>query len=99
LVVAVAEGESAGRVRFVDTGQDQRSADLAALVAAVEAEHHPRWVLPAADELYPALLAKGVTLRRCHDLALTEAILLASTGDGRRPKNLAAAYARLGGLP
>jgi DNA polymerase-1 len=99
VVVAVPEGDGAGRVRFVDTGRDQCTADLAALVATVEAEHHPRWVLPAVDELYPALLARGVRLSRCHDLALTEAILLASTGEGRRPRNLAAAYARLRGLP
>lgn len=98
-VVVVPEGDGAGRMRFVDSGRTERVDDLAALVATVEAEHHPRWILPAAEELYPTLLAAGVRLSRCHDLALTEAILLASAGEPGRPRNLAAAWARLRGLP
>jgi DNA polymerase I len=98
-VVAVSEGDGAGRVRFVETGRVEHTTDLAGLMGRLEAEHQPRWVLPAAEELYPTLLAAGVRLRRCHDLALSEAILLASAGDPGRPKNVAAAWARLRGLP
>src|SRR5919198_4124593 len=68
-------------------------------MARVEAEHAPRWVLPAADELSPTLLAAGVRLGRCHDLALTEGILLASAETPSSPRNLAAAWARLHDLP
>jgi DNA polymerase I len=98
-LVAVPDGDGAGRVRFVEQGRVERTADLAGLMAALEAEHQPRWVLPSADELYPTLLAAGVRLGRCHDLALSEAILLASAGEPGRPRNVAAAWARLRGLP
>jgi DNA polymerase family A len=93
----VAPGASgAGRIRM-DGEPDRDVPDLAATMAALEAEHRPRWVLPAAEELYPALLRSGVRLDRCHDLALTEGILLAAAGEPGRPRNLAAAWARLAG--
>jgi DNA polymerase-1 len=97
-VVVVPEGDGAGRAWFVESGQSKRAADLAGLMAAVEAEHAPRWVLPSAEELYPTLLAAGVRLARCHDLALTESILLAAAETPGSPRNLAAAWARLHGL-
>lgn len=98
-MVVVPEGDGAGRLRFVESERDERAADLAGLVARVEAEHAPRWVLPAAEELYPTLLAAGVRLGRCHDLALTEAILLAAAETPGSPRNLGAAWARLHQLP
>ncbi|WP_423202257.1 bifunctional 3'-5' exonuclease/DNA polymerase [Herbihabitans rhizosphaerae] len=66
---------------------------------AARAADHPdaRWVLPAIDAVYPELLASGVRLDRCHDLALAEGILLAFDGRHGSPRNLAAAYARLRG--
>ena len=73
-VVVVPEAGGSGLVR--GAGVDGRVPDLAAAMASLEAERHPRWILPAADELYPALLRSGVRLGRCHDLALTEGILL-----------------------
>ena len=67
-------------------------------MGAAEAKHRPRWVLPSVEELYPALLERGVRLDRAHDLGLTEAILLGFEGEPGRPRNLAAAWARLHGL-
>jgi len=97
-VVVVPEADGAGRVRVLPTGVDTAVPDLAGWMAATEAAHAPRWVLPSAEVLYPDLLAAGVRLARCHDLALTEGILLAFGGTPHRPRNLAAAWARLHGL-
>ncbi|MPY84119.1 MAG: bifunctional 3'-5' exonuclease/DNA polymerase [Actinophytocola sp.] len=79
--------------------RDLTSAELAERVAAQEAESTPTWVFPAADRAYPVLLRAGVRLRRCHDLALTEGLLLASQARHGEPRGLAAAYARARGLP
>lgn len=98
-VVVIPETEGAGRAWFVESGRTEQVADLAGFVAGVEAEHAPRWIMPAAEELYPALLAAGVRLGRCHDLALTEGILLAGAQSPSSPRNLAAAWARLHHLP
>ncbi|MBG0830885.1 bifunctional 3'-5' exonuclease/DNA polymerase [Planomonospora sp. ID67723] len=59
----------------------------------------PRWVWADTGEVYPALLARGVRLSRCHDLALTEGLLLAYEGRYGEPRSARAAYARLHGLP
>lgn len=98
-VVVVPEAEGAGRVRVLPSGADTAVPDLARWMAATEAAHAPRWVLPSAESLYPDLLAAGVRLARCHDLMLTEGILLAHAGTPGRPRNLAAAWARLRDLP
>ncbi|SMH36003.1 DNA polymerase-1 [Rathayibacter oskolensis] len=50
------------------------SADLAAFVRGREAER-PRWVWDDTARWYPALLAEGVPVARCHDLRLARAIL------------------------
>jgi DNA polymerase I len=77
----------------------ERAGDLAAAVAAREAAGHPRWVWAATGELYPRLLAAGARVDRCHDLALTEGILLAADGRWGEPRSFAAAWARLEGRP
>ncbi len=101
-IVAVSEADGAGRVRVLPDGADpgtpEKVRDLAAWMARMEAEHRPRWVLPSTEALYPELLAAGVRLGRCHDLALAEGILLAHEERPGRPRNLAAAWARLHGL-
>ncbi|WP_420884060.1 bifunctional 3'-5' exonuclease/DNA polymerase [Micromonospora sp. CPCC 205547] len=71
--------------------------DLAAAVAAHEAAARPRWVWGSGATLYPALLRAGVRLDRCHDVELTEALLLGHAGRWGEPRSLAAAYARLTG--
>ncbi len=73
-------------------------ADLAAAVRDAERER-PRWVWADARGLYPGLLDRGVRLSRCHDLALTETLLLGHEGRYGEPRSAAAAYARLHDLP
>lgn len=72
--------------------------DVATEVRTREADR-PRWVLPAAADGYPALYAAGTRVERCHDLTLTEALLVAYDGHFGAPHGLPAAYARLRGLP
>jgi DNA polymerase-1 len=71
--------------------------EFAARAAELEADE-PTWVFPAAERLYPVLLAAGVRVRRCHDLQLAEGLLLAHDGRHAEPRALPAAYARARGL-
>lgn len=81
---------------------DSTSATLSAEDVAILAErlepHRPRWVLPSVERDYPALVACGLRLRRCHDLSLVEGLLLAFAGEHDRSRSLPAAYARVRGL-
>ena len=81
------------------TGPERRVDDLATVVATIEARDRPRWLWPSTAELYPRLLAAGVRVERCHDLELTEALLLGADGHWGQPRSLAAALARLSGQP
>lgn len=58
-----------------------------------------RWVWADTAAIYPALLRAGVRVERCHDVALTEALLLGREGRLAEPATLAAAWARLHGVP
>ena len=78
-------------------GDPVRVVDLPAAVAAREAAEHPRWLWAATTEGYPTLLRAGVRVRRCHDVELTEALLLGHAGRWGEPRALAAAWARLTG--
>ncbi len=80
-------------------GQPEETADLAGGVAAREAADRPRWVWAAGAGVYPALLRAGVRLDRCHDVELTEALLLGHAGRWGEPRGLPAAWARLTGTP
>ncbi|TYB40180.1 bifunctional 3'-5' exonuclease/DNA polymerase [Micromonospora sp. AP08] len=80
-------------------GPAEPVADLAAAVAAREATDRPRWVWASGATLYPALLRAGVRLDRCHDVELTEALLLGHAGRWGEPRSFAAAWARLTGAP
>jgi DNA polymerase-1 len=71
--------------------------DLAAAVAERERAGDVRWVWAACADVYPMLLRAGVRLQRCHDVALTEALLLAREGRHAEPATLAGAWARLRG--
>ncbi|MEN0134435.1 MAG: bifunctional 3'-5' exonuclease/DNA polymerase [Rhodococcus sp. (in: high G+C Gram-positive bacteria)] len=53
----------------------RRHSDAVAAVRDIEAAEHPRWVWTSTAAVYPALLRAGVRVRRCHDLALTHAVL------------------------
>ena len=50
------------------------TADLAGVVRGLE-RRRPRWIWHRTQDWYPALLAAGVELERCHDLTLCGAIL------------------------
>lgn len=97
--VAVAAGPDGGGVLRPE-GRDARSVtDLAAAVRELEETSHPRWIWADTREIYPALLGAGVRLARCHDLALTEGLLLGYEGRYGEPRSAQAAHARLHGLP
>ncbi|MFJ6151697.1 bifunctional 3'-5' exonuclease/DNA polymerase [Micromonospora profundi] len=102
LVAVVSDERGGGELRPLDaagrpTGPAETVADLAAAVAAREAADRPRWVWPTASTIYPALLRAGVRVDRCHDVELTEALLLGHAGRWGEPRSLAAAWARLTG--
>ncbi|MBP2477402.1 DNA polymerase-1 [Crossiella equi] len=73
--------------------------DLVGTIGRLEERHHPRWVVASTAEFCPPLLRAGVRIQRCHDLELTEALLSGHAGRWGEPRGLAAAYARLAGLP
>ncbi|MET7934715.1 bifunctional 3'-5' exonuclease/DNA polymerase [Streptomyces sp. NPDC005322] len=58
-----------------------------------------RWVWRSTAEIYPRLLAAGVRVERCYDVEAAEALLLGHEGRSGAPRSLAAAWARLRGLP
>ncbi|MCI4061534.1 bifunctional 3'-5' exonuclease/DNA polymerase [Micromonospora sp. R77] len=105
LVVGVVADERGGGVlQALDAvgrpaGPAEPVTDLAAAVAAREAAERPRWVWGSGAALYPALLRAGVRLDRCHDVELTEGLLLGHAGRWGEPRSLAAASARLTGGP
>src|SRR5215475_8582697 len=80
-------------------GPAQRVGDLASAVRRAETRDGPRWVWAATAEVYSGLVRAGVRVGRCHDLALTEAILLGHEGCWGQPQSLPAAWARARGLP
>jgi DNA polymerase-1 len=100
----VADREGGGLLQAVaedgtPAAPPHRVGDLAAAVARWEGEERPRWVWASTAEAYPPLRRAGVRVDRCHDLALAEAVLLAYEGRFGEPRSLAAASARLRGLP
>ncbi|WP_203883151.1 bifunctional 3'-5' exonuclease/DNA polymerase [Planotetraspora kaengkrachanensis] len=96
-VVVAADSDGGGSIRQAGS-EAVRVADLAQAVRELEAGR-PRWAWADARRVYPALLAGGVRLSRCHDVTLTEGLLLAADGRYGEPRQPAAAYARLHGLP
>ncbi|GAA4481521.1 bifunctional 3'-5' exonuclease/DNA polymerase [Rhodococcus olei] len=73
-VVAIRTGDD-GTV----TGSPVEFPDAAAAVRAFESEH-PRWVWPDTAAVYPQILRTGLRVDRCHDLALTRALLSVRAG-------------------
>lgn len=73
---------------------------LAELAELAELERgRPRWVWADTRESYPPLLTSGLRVSRCHDLALTEGLLLAAEGRYGEARSARAAHARLHGRP
>jgi DNA polymerase-1 len=73
--------------------------DLATAVREIEAAERPRWLWAHTVDCYPRLVRAGVRVERCHDIELTEALLLGHEGEWGQPRSLAAAWARLTGAP
>jgi len=80
-------------------GPPVRVNDLAGAVREYEASGSVRWVWSATADDCPALLRAGIRATRCHDVALAEALLLSRDGRAAESASLAAAWARLRGLP
>lgn len=104
-VIAVAEagpgGESTYELRSLDgtvASPGLSEAQFVDQVARLASERAPTWVFTAADATFPVLLRAGVRIRRCHDLALTEGLLLAYDGLHDQARSLAGAFARARGL-
>jgi len=102
LIAAVPGEGGSGRLLPLDdggrpTGPAVTAPSLAAAVAAHEAASRPRWVWPSTLAIYPGLLAAGTRVERCHDVELTEALLLGSAGSWGAPRSVAASLARLRG--
>ena len=77
----VVEWRSEGVALIDDDGAETLvpEAQLHAALAEREAQH-PRWVWTDTAQWYPALLAAGVRVERCHDLRLVDAILAGISG-------------------
>ncbi|MFJ9612349.1 bifunctional 3'-5' exonuclease/DNA polymerase [Streptomyces noursei] len=59
-----------------------------------------RWVWRSTAEIYRRLLDAGVRIERCYDVEAAEALLIGhEEGQSGQPRSLAAAWARLHGLP
>jgi DNA polymerase-1 len=104
IMAAVGGDDGAGRLRALrddgsPAGAVEAVDDLAAAVDRVERDAAPRWLWPSTQALYPRLLRRGVRVARCHDLELTEALLLGWAGHWGEPRALGALWARLHGLP
>ncbi|MFE9813523.1 bifunctional 3'-5' exonuclease/DNA polymerase [Streptomyces sp. NBC_00236] len=54
-----------------------------------------RWVWRSSAEVYPRLLAAGVSVARCYDIEVAESLLLGHEGRLGEPRSAAAAHARL----
>jgi DNA polymerase-1 len=67
--------------------------DLPAAVARRQREGPLRWVVADVAATYPALVRAGVRIGRCHDVASTEALLLALEGDSAGAAAVTAARA------
>ncbi|MFG1606204.1 bifunctional 3'-5' exonuclease/DNA polymerase [Actinoplanes sp. NPDC049265] len=103
-LIAVQEGlgpatHGGGRLQPLPDGPAFDVPDLAAYVGEREAAGPVRWVWPATADIYPSLVRAGVRVRRCHDLELTEALLLGYAGSWGAPRMLPAVLARLDGRP
>ncbi|MEU8301398.1 bifunctional 3'-5' exonuclease/DNA polymerase [Micromonospora sp. NPDC048909] len=102
VAVVASESGSGGVLQPLDaagrpTGPPEPVADLPAAVAVRERAERPRWVWASGATSYPGLLRAGVRVDRCHDVELTEALLLGHAGRWGEPRSPAAAWARLTG--
>ncbi len=94
-----------GSVRLCPLDEQGRAAGPAvtepSLAAAVRARPEAgRWVWRSTAPVYGRLLDAGVRVERCYDVEAAEALLIGhEQGQSGQPRSLAAAWARLRGLP
>jgi DNA polymerase-1 len=98
-VIRALHPDPGGGVWLRDVDEAAEPAGPPRHAAAVAPDETVRWLWASTAEVYPGLLAAGVRVDRCHDLELTEALLLGVEGRWGHPRGLAAAAARLAGLP
>jgi DNA polymerase I len=104
LVAVCADGYGGGQWQPLTAdgepaGATERLGDLAEAVRDRENRDQPRWIWASTTAVYPALVRAGVRVDRCHDIELTEGLLLAHDGRWGEPRSLAAAHARRLGAP
>lgn len=68
-------------------------------VAMIQERVAPRWIWNDAISVYGPLVRAGVRLDRCHDIMMTERLLLPRQGRYGEPASALAVYARLHDLP
>ncbi|QIS21563.1 bifunctional 3'-5' exonuclease/DNA polymerase [Nocardia terpenica] len=101
---AVAETDG-GAARLCPLDQDGRPAgpvvhEVSVAQAVGSRPEVERWVWRSTGELYRRLLAAGVRVERCYDVEAAEALLIGhEEGQSGQARSLAAAWARLHGLP
>ncbi|MEU8684887.1 bifunctional 3'-5' exonuclease/DNA polymerase [Streptomyces sp. NPDC048611] len=94
-----------GGARLCPLGADGRAAGPVvrerSLAEAVRGRPEvERWVWRSTGEIYRRLWAAGVRVERCYDVEAAEALLIGhEEGQSGQPRSLAAAWARLHGLP
>ncbi|MGW5309683.1 bifunctional 3'-5' exonuclease/DNA polymerase [Nocardia thailandica] len=94
-----------GGARLCPLGPDGRPAgpvvDAPSPAEAIRSRPHvQRWVWRSTAGIYRTLLAAGVRVERCYDVEAAEALLIGhEEGQSGQPCSLAAAWARLHGLP
>lgn len=105
-VASACDGRETAQVgRCADDGTPLAPAEalevgqLAGVLARIEAEHQPRWIFDDAVTDYGRLFAGGLRLRRCHDIVLTERVLLGRAGRFGEPCRARAVLARAAGHP
>jgi DNA polymerase I len=91
--------DPAGGVLLRDLDETGAPAGPARPAARPPADDGARWLWASTAEAYPALLRTGWRVERCHDLELTEALLLGAEGRWGQPRSVAAALARSRGGP
>ncbi len=100
LALARSPGDGGYRVqRFDEAGQPCGPVTAVADPAELSdlACEDERWLWDSTSVIYPALLAVGIRIERCHDVTLTERILLGRAGRFGEPGSAAAVHARATG--
>ena len=102
VVVPLPDGETGWEVQTLDPDgtplADPRTLESVADLEVLETSG-VRWLWSTTEPVYQPLLAAGLLILRCHDIELTERILLGREGRSGAPSSAAAIHARLHGLP